>query len=333
MIFDVPFNPTYILRRYGIVTLKEHIDSIRERLEQKIFKSETAVRQAIVDPLLRNLGWPTDNTEVVFPEYPVGSGKVDYALCPPASTPRVFIEAKQVGNIEGAEEQLFGYDSRLRVPIAVLTDGQQWHFFHPTGEGTWEERRVHELDLISNDSAESAECLNRYLNYESICSGEAIKAIGEDYKNLVRQRKIEKGLPEAWRALVQGADQSLLKVVAEKTESLCGHLPDDEQVIAFLKNEGLPIDPDPPGKGPEKYRGKDEVLTSLIAEPLIRELFRDKGIIRKKVIVNSVTLTHLERGGLPPATEHVDQLFAHALRSLQENNLAKNVQHGYWEIY
>ena len=111
------------------MTLKEHIDDIRQRLEQKIFKSETAVRQGIVNPLLRSLGWPTNDTQTVFPEYTVGSGRVDYALCHPTSTPRVFIEAKQVGNIEGAEEQLFGYDSRIRVPIAVLTDGQQWRFF------------------------------------------------------------------------------------------------------------------------------------------------------------------------------------------------------------
>ena len=76
-----------------------------------------------------------------------------------------FIEAKQVGNIKGAEEQLFGYDARVRVPIAVLTDGREWQFFHPTGEGTWTERKVCELDLITGDSGENAERLNLYLNY------------------------------------------------------------------------------------------------------------------------------------------------------------------------
>ena len=223
------------------MSLKEHIDDIGNRLKNKEFSSEQAVRQGIIDPLLRNLGWPTNDTRTVFPEYTVGSGRVDYALCHPSSTPRVFIEAKQVGNIEGAEEQLFGYDSRIRVPIAVLTDGQKWQFFHPTGEGTWTERKICELDFIAGDSEESAECLNRYLNYESIRSDKAIEAIREDYDNLVRQRKIETGLPEAWNALVQEADENLLKVVVEKTENLCGHRPDDEQVIAFLKKEELPL--------------------------------------------------------------------------------------------
>ena len=187
------------------------------------------------------------DTQIVYPEYTVGSGRVDYALCHPSSTPRVFIEAKQVGNIEGAEEQLFGYDFRIRVPIAVLTDGQQWRFFHPPGDGTWEERKIRELDLIAGDSEENAQFLNRYLNYESIRSDEAVNAIREDYDNLVRRRKIEIGLPEAWRTLVQEADEGLVKVVAEKTESLCGHRPDDEQVIVFLKKEELPlVRPTPP---------------------------------------------------------------------------------------
>ena len=120
------------LRRYEIVTLKEHIDDISHRLKNDEFPNEQAVRQGIIDRLLLNLGWPTYDTQIVYPEYSVGTGKVDYALCDPQSkNPRVFIEAKQVGNIEGAEQQLFAYDSLIRVPIAVLTDGQEWRFFSP----------------------------------------------------------------------------------------------------------------------------------------------------------------------------------------------------------
>ena len=218
------------------MALKEHINDIRERLKQNIFKSETAVRQGIVDPLLRSLGWPTENTLVVFPEYPVGSGHVDYALCHPSSTPRVFIEAKQVGNIKGAEEQLFGYDSRIRVPIAVLTDGREWQFFHPTGEGTWAERKVCEFDLITGDSGKNAERLNRYLNYESIQTGETVETIKKDYEKIVQQRQVATRLPEAWNKLVEEADEFLLHAVAEKTESLCGYRPTDEQVLDFLKS-------------------------------------------------------------------------------------------------
>lgn len=321
------------------MTINELIKDIRKRLEQNIFKSETAVRQGIVDPLLRSLAWPTGNTEVVFPEYPVGKGKVDYALCHPPSRPRVFIEAKQVGNIKGAEEQLFGYDSRIRVPIAVLTDGQKWQFFHPTGEGTWTDRKVCELDLTAGDSTENAECFNKYLNYDSIRSDAAVNAIREDYGNVTRHRMIEEGLPNAWRTLVQEADKLLLKVVAEKTENLCGHLPDNQQVFAFLKSlksEKLPLvhpDPDHSINPSQHYDGENKPLKPDIAQQLIIEIFGGVGKTKKKKIVDNVKNTHLDRGGLPAETVHVDQLFASALRGLGNANLAKNVDRGYWEIY
>ena len=234
------------------MTLKKHIEDICKRLKQNIFKSETAVRQGIVDPLLRSLGWPTDDTLIVFPEYPVGSGHVDYALCHPSSTPRVFIEAKQVGNIKGAEEQLFGYDSRIRVPIAVLTDGREWQFFHPTGEGTWAERKVCEFDLITGDSQENAERINSYLNYESICTDEAVRTIKKDYEEVVQQRQVATRLPEAWSKLVEEADEFLLHALAEKTENLCRYRPTDEQVLDFLRSLKQKIKPPPPPNGRRK---------------------------------------------------------------------------------
>ena len=258
------------------MTLKEHIDGIRKRLEQNIFKSETAVRQGIVDPLLRSLGWPTDDTLVVFPEYSVGSGHVDYALCHPASTPRVFIEAKQVGNIKGAEEQLFGYDSRIRVPIAVLTDGREWQFFHPTGEGTWAERKVCEFDLITGDSEENAKWLNRYLNYESIRTGEAVETIKKDYEKIVQQRQVATRLPEAWNKLVEEADEFLVHAVAEKTESLCGYRPTDEQVLDFLKSLKQEQEIEPLPK--RKYLTRNPGL--LVTMP-------DREIINHKVSANT----------------------------------------------
>ena len=128
--------------------LKEHIDDIRNRLEQKRFPNETAVRQGIVDRLLSALGWQTLDTQRVSPEYRIGGGRVDYALCHPPGKPIVFIEVKRVGNIEGAERQLFEYAFHEGVPILILTDGQKWRFFHPAGSGNYQERLVRELDLI-----------------------------------------------------------------------------------------------------------------------------------------------------------------------------------------
>ena len=182
------------------------------------------------------LGWPMYNPQVIIPEYSVEERRVDYALCHPPSKPLVFIEVKPVGQIEGAERQLFEYAFHRGVPIAILTDGREWHFFHPGGEGDYRERLVYQLNLIETDSKESEERLNRYLNYDRIRTSEAIRAIEDDYWIVVEQRQIEASLSEAWIKLVEEADELLLDIVAEITESLCGHRPTGEQVLDFLKS-------------------------------------------------------------------------------------------------
>ena len=218
------------------MTLKEHINDIRKGLETGRYRNEAEVSQGIVLRLLNVLAWPTFNTQVVSPEYGVEGTRVDFALCNPPSKPLVFIEVKQVGKIEGAEKQLFQYAFHTGVPIAILTDGREWHFFHPSGQGDYRERRVYKLDLIERDSEESADRLSRYLDYASIQKGEAIKRIEEDYRNVSRQRQVATRLPEAWNKLVEEADEYLLDVVAEKVENLCGYRATDEQVLDFLKS-------------------------------------------------------------------------------------------------
>ena len=218
------------------MTLEEHIDDIRDKLEKgELPPNEAAVSDDIVRRLVHELGWPRYQSQIVYPQYPVQGGIVDFALCHPASEPRVFIEVKQVGNIEGAEEQLFRYAFHKGVPIAVLTDGREWHFFYPIGQGDYGERKVHELDLIKENSEESAKRLKRYLKYESIHTGKAVEAIKEDYDQVLQQRQVATRLPKAWSKLVEGADEFLLDVVAEKTENLYGHRPTNEQVLNFLK--------------------------------------------------------------------------------------------------
>ena len=160
---------------------------------------------------------------------------MDFALCHPPLKPLVFIEVKQVGQIKGAERQLFEYAFHTGVPIAILTDGREWHFFQPGGQGDYKERRVYNLDLLETDNQESAGRLNRYLNYELIRTGEAVRAIEDDYRNIFKRRQIEISLPEAWIKLMEDADEFLLDVVAEKTESCVG-INNQRTGVGFLKS-------------------------------------------------------------------------------------------------
>ena len=218
------------------MTLKEHIDDIRDNLKKGLYANEAAVSNGIVRRLLDALGWPIYNPQIIIPEYSVEGRRVDFALCHPSSKPLVFIEVKQVGNIEGAERQLFEYAFHEGVPIAILTDGQKWRFFYPIGQGDYRERKVCELDIITGDSEENTERLNRYLDYESIRTGEAVETIKKDYERVIQQRQVATRLPEAWDKLIEEADEFLLHAVAEKTKILCGYRPTDEQVLTFLKS-------------------------------------------------------------------------------------------------
>jgi hypothetical protein len=215
------------------MSLEEKIARIQEKLRTD-FRNEASVSQGVVLPVLHALGWPVFDPEVVSPEYAVESRRVDFALCYPSLKPKVFIEVKQVGQTDGADRQLFEYAFHEGVPMAVLTDGQEWHFFLPGEPGAYQERRVYKLDLLERDASESAERLKRYLAYETVRSGEALRSARSDYRNVSKKRQIQRHLPIAWKKLIEEKDDLLIELVADKVESLCGYKPDAIVVRQFL---------------------------------------------------------------------------------------------------
>lgn len=221
---------------YGLMELREHILRIQDNIRAGRFANEAAVSQGIVLPFLQALGWPTYDTRVVSPEYGVEGRRVDFALCHPADKPLIFIEVKQVGQSEGADRQLFEYAFHLGVPMAVLTDGQEWHFYLPGEQGLYQERRVYKLDLLERNLDECEARLKRYLDYQASCSGKALEEARRDYQGVSKDRQITLTLPLAWAKLTEEPDNQLIELVADKVESLCGYKPDPDIVASFLAN-------------------------------------------------------------------------------------------------
>ncbi|MGH2536131.1 MAG: type I restriction endonuclease [Candidatus Promineifilaceae bacterium] len=178
--------------------LADDIQAIRQQIEADSFKSEAAVCQGIVLRVLHALSWPTYETQVVIPEYPSQGRRIDFALCHPPGKAIVFIEVKRMGQGEGAERQLFEYAFHLGVPLVILTDGQEWQFFLPAGQGSYSERRVYKLDIVEREVDESVSRFQRYLEYSAVVSGAAMRAAQEDYSNVARHRRIQETLPSAW---------------------------------------------------------------------------------------------------------------------------------------
>jgi hypothetical protein len=230
--------------------LEELLKRIQSALRERRFSNEAAISQGVVLPILRELQWPDHDTQVVYPEYTVKGRRVDFALCPRPNRPLVFIEVKQLGQSAGADKQLFEYAFHVGIPMAVLTDGQEWNFYLPAEPGDYEERRVYKLDLLERDLEESTRIFERYLGYQEICSGKAITDARTDYQNVARKREIEATIPKAWQRLLEEPEQRLVDLVAEKVESLCGYKPDMEPLFKFLlsrsQQSGPDVKPRPP---------------------------------------------------------------------------------------
>jgi len=216
--------------------LREHILQIQDNIRAGLFANEAAVSQGIVLRILQALGWPIFDSRVVSPEYGVEGRRVDFALCHPSDKPMIFIEVKQIGQSEGADRQLFEYAFHLGVPMAVLTDGQEWHFYLPGEQGLYQERRVYKLDLLERNVEECETRLKRYLDYQASCSGKALEEARRDYQGVSKDRQITVTLPMAWAKLTEEPDDLLIDLVADKVESLCGYKPDPDTVASFLVN-------------------------------------------------------------------------------------------------
>ncbi len=219
------------------MSLREDILDIRVKLEDSRYINEAAVSQGIVRRLLDSLSWPVYDTDILAPEYSLGGRRVDYALCHRPGRPRILVEVKQVGQGIGAERQLFEYAFHRGIQMAVLTDGREWHFFLPAGEGDYSERRVHRLNLTDDDVDKIEARFTRYLYYEAVRSGEAIEAAQRDYRDLAEKRQIRTTLPEAWEKLVEAEDDLLIELLAEKVRDLCGIKPDPNTTAAFLHDQ------------------------------------------------------------------------------------------------
>jgi hypothetical protein len=215
--------------------VEQEIEAIRVGIRAGRFSNEASVSQGIVLRLLHALGWPSYDTDAVWPEYSLSGRRVDYALCSPPGKPIAFIEVKQIGLSDGAERQLFEYAFHDGVPLAILTDGREWNFFLPGEQGDYGERRVYKLDIVDRDVKECSDRLERYLLHSAVASGAAIQAARDDYRNVSKDRQMLAALPKAWHQIIADEDEMLLEIVADRVESLCGFKPGPDMVATFLK--------------------------------------------------------------------------------------------------
>ena len=131
-----------------VETLKERIDTHGDQLRQ----SEALTRYALIDPLLRELGWDTEDPDVVRPEYRVPNNQLaDYVLFA-VGKPTIVVESKKLDEpLQGGKalDQGILYCAHTGSNYFLLTDGRRYELYE-SGKTT----TIISFDLKGSSSAE-----------------------------------------------------------------------------------------------------------------------------------------------------------------------------------
>ncbi len=115
-------------------SLLELVETLRGRIDEHgalLGQNEMRTRYALIDPLLRELGWNTSDPSEVVIEDGSGDGRADYLLLAEGS-PIMIIEAKRLGlGVRDGRQQAVNYamDSGRRARYFTVTDGNQWEIY------------------------------------------------------------------------------------------------------------------------------------------------------------------------------------------------------------
>ena len=215
----------------------ELLARIKEQSDKSRLFSEDQTKLAFVLPILRRLGWDTEDVDEVHPEFSVEHRRVDYALVL-KGRPAVFIEAKRPSedlDNKSYEEQLLDYSFRQTVELAVLTNGLSWSFYLPREGDDWRSRKFYTIDIIEQDEIDASSRLTELLSKANTYSGKALESAKKIFKGKVRKDAIRDALPDSWNKIVREPDSLLAELLAETTERLCGFKPDEAEAAEFIR--------------------------------------------------------------------------------------------------
>ncbi len=157
--------------------LHELIETLQGRIEAHapaLQQSEALTRYALIDPLLRGLGWDTGDPSQVIPEYRSAAGSADYALFGQSNKPQVIIEAKRLGAQLDfkVRQQVTGYCQEEGIPYAAITDGRRWEIYDVFKPVAMKDSQVSSFDL---GDPPAATCLQALALWRSSASAGNVK--------------------------------------------------------------------------------------------------------------------------------------------------------------
>ena len=138
-------------------SLLECVNDIRGRIDAHgaaLRRSEAQTRYALIDPLLRELGWDTQNPDLVVPEYQSGKIRADYALLS-GGRPAMMVEAKSLDTpLHDVVRQGIGYCLEEGTAHFSVTDGRRWEIYETHRPVPIDEKRIVSFDVKRPSPAE-----------------------------------------------------------------------------------------------------------------------------------------------------------------------------------
>ena len=199
--------------------LDQTLATIRKRIGQHQGRgiSEEATKTTLVIPLLRALGWDTEELHQVYPEYSSVGGRVDYALLI-KDEPRLLIEAKALdAKLDDLKwvTQLTTYAVTTGVRWTVLTNGDEYRIYNAYAQVSLEEKLFHTIQLSDRDP-QAVEVLNL----------------------LSRSAVLENRLDSHWQVEVENRRQQRVGQQLQTTlQDLVGQDPPNESLVRLLRNQ------------------------------------------------------------------------------------------------
>lgn len=129
--------------------------------------NESSTRAALIDPILRTLGWDTANPFMVEVERPIDKGRVDYALYSVDQEIQIIVEAKKLGTVLDDKDiylSLINYAFSSAVPDLFLTDGLIWLHYNSMDIHPGSQEPTKRLSLKDDDLVEIAAYLVQRLD-------------------------------------------------------------------------------------------------------------------------------------------------------------------------
>ena len=224
------------------------VKELRRRIEKYrnlLRNNEAMTRYALIDPLLRALGWDTENPDIVRPEERQEGGRPDYILYY-NDEKLIALEAKSLGTRLDEKKVLdlgFSYSWKNKIPYFIITDGSTWKVYDVRKMGG---NLILEVNLLSDPIEDVVRKLlslwRPLVKYEI----KEIKAIIESEKKLkeVTEKQAKPMLDlnkvrEFYNSLTDKGKE-FLKIVFEAWKQ--GRILRKEDIISELKKRGIYVD-------------------------------------------------------------------------------------------